>query len=223
LSPDIQLGGYTFAAELVSAVLKRRMRTTCARYKRSDRLFSGSPALWSSTRDNELIDFAALVQEHGSEVVGVPNGFGKIVDELDPALVEWLSRTNPKSPFFVRLAPDRFYTQKPPMMLTEAAIAPGRFDALMKFDMYSGQREYGEYELQKGTLDVKNPTSYIDYRASRRGAEALRSHARCSWVRIRAASRQGLRPRHPRSPSREEQDRRHSPSTRSHPKSHRRR
>ena len=135
------------------------MRTVCAPYRREDPLFTGSPALWCRTREKELIDFAALSQEHGSEVVAVPKGFGKIADELDPALVEWLSRTNPTSPFFVRLAPDRFYTQKPPMMLTEAAIAPGRFDALMKFNMYPGQREYGEYELQKGPLDVKNPAT----------------------------------------------------------------
>lgn len=163
LPNDIRLGGYVFAAEVASAVLKLRMRTLCAPYRRNDTLFTGSPALWSSVRDNELIDFAGLSQEDGSEVVAVPEGFGKIADELDPALVEWLSRTNPASPLFVRLAPNCFYQQKPPMMLTEATIAPGRFDALMKFDMYPGQREYGEYVLQSGLLDVNKLAPYLDY------------------------------------------------------------
>lgn len=163
LPPDVQIGGYAFAADVVGAVLKLRMRTACAPYKRTDPLFSGSPALWTSVRDGELIDFAPLTQELGSEVVKVPNGFGQIADDLDPALVEWLRRANPTSPFFVRLAPDRFYGQKPPMMLTEAVIAPGRFDALMKFDMYPGQREYGEYVLQNDAVNPKNPTPFIDF------------------------------------------------------------
>ena len=179
LPSDIRLSGYAFASEVVSVVLKRRLRTTCALYRLEDPLFIGSPTLWSKTRHNELIDFAALTQLHESEVVAVPKGFGKIADELDPALVEWLSRTNPKSPFFVRLAPNRFFSQKPPMTLREAAIVPGRFDALMKFDLYPGEREYGEYILQKCELDPQNPTPHIEYeieglrrleiRAQRRG------------------------------------------------------
>ncbi|WLA83216.1 hypothetical protein [Bradyrhizobium elkanii] len=111
-------------------------------------LFVGTPPLWGRRRDDESIDFAGLRQEHGSEVVGVPGGFGKIPGELDPHLVAWLARTHPTLPFFVRLSPDRFYQQRPPMLLTEAVIAPGRFDALMGFDMYRGQVEYGEYVLQ---------------------------------------------------------------------------
>ncbi|CUT12649.1 hypothetical protein BF49_3729 [Bradyrhizobium sp.] len=178
LPADVQLGGYAFAAEVASAVLKLRMRTACAPYRRADPLFSGSPALWSSVRDGELIDFTALAQELGSEVVAVPKGFGKIAEELDPALVEWLRRNNPTSPFFVRLAPDRFDGQKPPMMLTEAVIAPGRFDALMKFDMYPGQREYGEYVLQKDALDPKNPAPFIDYEVERLRRLEIRAQRR---------------------------------------------
>jgi hypothetical protein len=162
LPHDFRLGGYAFAAEVDGAVLKLRARTLCAPYRRGDPLFVGSPALWDSTREGEMVDFAALVQQDGSEVVAVPKGFGKIVDELNPALVEWLSRTNSASPFFVRLSPDRFYPQKPPMQLTEATIAPGRFDALMKFDMYPGQREYGEYVLQDGPLNVDDLAPYLD-------------------------------------------------------------
>jgi hypothetical protein len=64
------------------------------------------------------------------------------------------------------------------MMLTEAVIAPGRFDALMKFDMYPGQREYGEYVLQKDALDPKiqrrlstmRSRNYAGWKSERRDA-----------------------------------------------------
>lgn len=163
LPTDVRLAGYAFAAEVAEEVQRLRMRTLCAPYKRDDPLFAGAPTLWNRRRDDELIVFAGLRQEHGSEIVGLPGGFGRIPGELDPELIAWLSRTEPAAPLFVRLSPDRFYPQRPPMLLTEAVIAPGRFDALMKFDMYHGQTEYGEYALQEGPLALEALQSYLDY------------------------------------------------------------
>jgi hypothetical protein len=163
LPTDVRIAGYAFAADVAEEVLRLRMRTLCTPYRREDSLFVGAPALWGRRRDDELIDFTGLRQEHGSEVIGVPGGFGNIPCELDPQLVAWLARTYPKSPFFVRLSPDRFRQQRPPMLLVEEVIAPGRFDALMKFDMYPGQTEYGEYALQDGPLVIEKLQSYLDY------------------------------------------------------------
>jgi hypothetical protein len=42
------------------------------------------------------------------------------------------------------------------MLLVEEVIAPGRFDALMKFDMYPGQTEYGEYALRTVRWSSRN-------------------------------------------------------------------
>jgi hypothetical protein len=47
--------------------------------------------------------------------------------------------------------------------LMEEVIAPGRFDSLMRFDMYRGQTEYGEYVLQDGPLVVEEARRYLDY------------------------------------------------------------
>jgi hypothetical protein len=163
LPTDVRLAGYAFASEVAEEVQRLRMRTLCAPYRRSDPLFAGAPPLWNSLRDGELIDFTALRQQHGSEVVAVPGGYGKIPGELDPHLVAWLSRVHPELPFFVRLAPDRFFPTRPPMLLTEAVIAPGRFDALMSFDMYRGQTEYGEYVLQDEPFVPGAERRHLDY------------------------------------------------------------
>jgi hypothetical protein len=163
LPTDVRLAGFALAFEVAEEVRRLTMRTLCAPYRREDPLFAGAPALWNSRRDDELIDFAALRQEQGSEVVAVPGGFGKIPGELDPHLVALLSRAYPELAFYVRLSPDRFYRSRPPMLLMEAVIAPGRFDALMNFDMYRGQIEYGEYALQDDPLTVGEEQRYIDY------------------------------------------------------------
>lgn len=84
LPDDVRIAGYAFAAEVAEEVLRLRMRTLCAPYRKEDPLFVGASALWSRRRDDELIDFVGLRQEHGSEVVCVPGGFGNIPCELDP-------------------------------------------------------------------------------------------------------------------------------------------
>jgi len=63
-------------------------------------------------------------QQHLSEIVRVPGGYGKLPSALSPQMVAWLSHNFAKAPFFIRLLPDFLCPDQPPMPLTEAAVAP---------------------------------------------------------------------------------------------------
>jgi hypothetical protein len=81
-------------------------------------------------------------------------------------------------PLFVRLLdPDHFDNQKPRLLLGGSVVVPGRFDALMKFNMYPGQREYGEYDL-KDYVTPDDTSAYLGYMVDRLRRLEIRAERR---------------------------------------------
>jgi len=127
-SDDDRVVFFCLEFELESVARRIRLVNAFKAYDDSQTLFTHEPRLTDHIRvkgsrkgkpENEMVNYGALKQLHASEVLKFEESFVKLLPMLNPRIPEWIGKTFPLSPLFVRIDPDIASNNRLYQFLTE--------------------------------------------------------------------------------------------------------
>lgn len=135
----------------------------CSRYDKKQPIFSKVPALYSHVRDEELIDYSVLQRVGNSEIVCFNGTFSYIDGHVPLNLINWMDKSHPEKPLFVRIDPDAVFEIRPPQKILESVLIPPNPKWWEKLKIYNRQHEGCSFYLDKNVLPKDHHEEYWDY------------------------------------------------------------
>lgn len=167
--------------ELETIIKRKKLINLCKKYDDRQALFEAIPDLSEYIRvkgskksepNNELINYRAFAQLGKSEILTVGNQFTKLIG-FNPKIAEWLTKTFPDSPLFVRANPDIVSESRLPLLLTEELQTNPHSIDWKAFSFTDNLLTPSHYNLHKDDKSLQNKTEYRDYNV--RGIRSLES------------------------------------------------
>lgn len=149
--------------EVATAVELRNLQGRFERYRVEQPLFQKVPTLFDLARDTELIDFAGLKNLGADGVVTASRGFARLDPMLPPSLVQTMSEAYSGMPLYIRLDPQRAWTNRPTQLLFETTLVPANPHWWSSLALRRGDGTGGCYRVDPPEAPTDDLEAYWEY------------------------------------------------------------